>query len=223
VKTIVILSGGIDSTTLLYELRRQGHEVRALTVDYRQRHRRELDAARAICVRAGIEQHVVDLSSLASLFGSNQLTAAEGAIAEGPYRTETIALTTVPNRNMILLSIGLAWAISLRFDAVAFGAHGGPHTNYPDCRPEFAAAMDRVAHVCDDRGLSVLAPFVHHDKAHIVAVGHQVGVPFELTWSCYAGGDKQCGRCGTCLDRREAFRKNGLADPVEYEAGEDAV
>jgi 7-cyano-7-deazaguanine synthase len=216
-KTVVIFSGGLDSATVLYELKRQGHEVKALSVHYGQRHQKELDAARAICRHAGVEQRVVDLSSLAPLFGANRLTHPAGAVPEGPYRTETLALTTVPNRNMILLAVALGWAITLRYDAVAFGAHGGPHTNYADCRPAFAEAMDRVARLCDDHSVRVLAPFVDHDKAHIVAVGHRAGVPFELTWSCYQGGAKHCGRCGTCLDRREAFRKNGLTDPVEYE------
>jgi 7-cyano-7-deazaguanine synthase len=216
-KTVVILSGGLDSTTVLYSLRSQGHEVKALSVDYGQRHSRELEAARAVCRHAGVEQRVVNLSALAPLFGTNRLTS-EGEIPEGPYSAESIALTAVPNRNMILISVALAWAVSLKFDAVAFGAHQGPHTNYPDCRPVFAHAMDVAAHLCDDRPLRVLAPFVESDKAHIVRVGKEVGVPFELTWSCYQGGARHCGKCGTCIDRRQAFAANGLADPVEYES-----
>jgi 7-cyano-7-deazaguanine synthase len=215
VKTVVILSGGLDSTTVLYYLKSQGHEVKALSVDYGQRHSRELDAARAICVHAGVEQRVLDLSSLAPLFGANRLTAG-GEVPQGPYSAESIALTTVPNRNMVLVSVALGWAISLKFDAVAFGAHQGPHTNYPDCRLVFAHAMDVAAHLCDERPLRVLAPFVEDDKAFIVQVGHTVGVPFELTWSCYQGGAKHCGRCGTCIDRRQSFAANGLTDPVEY-------
>jgi 7-cyano-7-deazaguanine synthase len=217
-KTIVVLSGGLDSATVLYHLREQGHEVRALSVDYGQRHSRELQAARAICRRAGVGQHVLDLSALAPLLGANRLTDPHGEVPEGPYRPDTLALTTVPNRNMILLSVAIAWAVTLKFDAVAFGAHSGPHANYPDCRPEFAEAMDRAAQLCDEHPVRVLAPFVRHDKAFIVAVGHRVGVPFELTWSCYRGGPRHCGRCGTCQDRREAFRQNQLTDPVEYEA-----
>src|SRR5262245_55132194 len=110
-KTVVIFSGGLDSSTLLYELKRQRHEVKALSVHYGQRHQKELDAARTICNCAGIEQRIVDLSSLAPLFGTNRLTdSSSGEVPEGPYRTETLAVTTVPNRNMILLSVGLGWA-----------------------------------------------------------------------------------------------------------------
>ncbi|MCC6418201.1 MAG: 7-cyano-7-deazaguanine synthase QueC [Gemmataceae bacterium] len=216
-KCVVILSGGLDSATVLYTLKAEGHEVRALTVDYGQRHRRELDAARALCRHAGVEQRVVDLSTLAPLFGENRLTAPRGAVPEGPYTAGTIALTTVPNRNMILLAIALGWAIALRYDAVTFGAHQGPHANYPDCRPEFAEVMDRAARLCDAHPVRILAPFIHADKAAVVAAGHRAGVPFELTWSCYQGGARHCGRCGTCLDRLEAFRRNGLTDPVAYE------
>jgi 7-cyano-7-deazaguanine synthase len=217
-RTVVILSGGLDSATVLYLLRSQGHYVRALSVDYGQRHRRELDAARALCHRAGVEQQVVDLSALAPLFGTNRLTDPHGEVPEGPYRPETLALTTVPNRNMILLAVAIGWAVTLKYYAVAFGAHQGPHTNYPDCRPEFAEAMDRAARLCDEHPVRVLAPFIERDKAHIVAVGQALGVPFELTWSCYRGEPKPCGRCGTCLDRREAFRQNGLTDPLANES-----
>jgi 7-cyano-7-deazaguanine synthase len=216
-KVVVILSGGLDSTTVLYQLRAQGHEVKAISINYGQRHRHELEAAKAICDRTGVMQQVVDLSRLTPIFGRNRLTDASGDIPEGPYSSETLALTTVPNRNMILLSVSIGWAISLGYDGVAFGAHQGPHTNYPDCRPEFAEAMDRAAKLCDEHPIRVLAPFVTGDKADIVATGYQLGVPFELTWSCYRGGQRHCGRCGTCLDRREAFRKNKLKDPVEYE------
>ena len=117
---------------------------------------------------------------------------------------------------MILLSVGIAWAVSLKFDAVAFGAHSGPHTNYPDCSPAFAEAMNGAARQCDDRKIAVLAPFVTWDKGDIVRRGAELNVPFELTWSCYKGGEKHCGRCGTCIDRKDAFAKCGLTDPCGY-------
>jgi 7-cyano-7-deazaguanine synthase len=117
---------------------------------------------------------------------------------------------------MILLSVGLAWAVSLGYDGVAFGAHAGQYTPYPDCQPAFAAAMDGAARVCDWEPRRVLAPFVELDKAGVVRRGAELGVPFELTWSCYNGGSKHCGRCGTCLDRRSAFKKAGVVDPTEY-------
>jgi 7-cyano-7-deazaguanine synthase len=115
---------------------------------------------------------------------------------------------------MVMLSVGIAWAAGLKFDAVAFGAHGGVHTNYPDCKPEFAEAMDRAALVCDFEPIRVLAPFVNLVKADIVRRGAELGVPFDLTWSCYTGGEQHCGRCGTCIDRRTAFLQAGVPDPI---------
>ena len=211
-KIIAAFSGGLDSTTLLYHLLAEGHEVRALSADYGQRHReREGRAAEVIAARLGIERRVVDLRSLSDFFGHNSLSDASRAIPEGPYSEEGMKLTTVPNRNMILLSVGLAWAASLSFDGVAFGAHGGEYTPYPDCQPAFAEAMDQAAGVCDWRSLSVLAPFAHWSKAQIVRRGAELGVPFELTWSCYQGGEEPCGKCGTCVDRQQAFAEAGVA------------
>jgi 7-cyano-7-deazaguanine synthase len=213
----VVLSGGLDSTTLLYHLRAEGWEVRALSVDYGQRHRtRELSAADAICRRLGVECRTVDLTALVEFFGNNALTNQGATLPEGGYAADTIGATTVPNRNMVLLSIGIAWSASLGFDAVAFGAHGGEHTNYPDSQPAFAEIMDRAAQVCDFHPMRVLAPFVNWVKADIVRRGTELGVPFDLTWSCYAGGESHCGMCGTCVDRRSAFAKAGVPDPTRY-------
>src|SRR5262249_33666324 len=157
-------------------------------------------------------------TALAGFFGGNALTNQGVALPEGGYAPETIGVTTVPNRNMVLLSVGIAWAAGLEFDAVAFGAHGGEHTNYPDCQPPFAEAMHLAAGVCDFRPIRVLAPFVTLVKTDIVRRGAELGVPFELTWSCYAGGEFHCGRCGTCIDRKAAFRQAGVKDPTQYEA-----
>ena len=171
-RAIVIYSGGLDSTTVLYHLRAEKWEVKALSADYGQRHReRELAAAETICARLGVERRVLDLRSLVGLFGKNGLTDLSVAVPEEAYGAATLPLTTVPNRNMILLSVGIAWAVSLSFDAVAFGAHSGLRTNYPDCSPGFADAMDRAARECDDRKISVLSPFVTWDKGDIVRRG----------------------------------------------------
>jgi 7-cyano-7-deazaguanine synthase len=216
-KTIVIFSGGLDSTTLLYHLRAEGHELAALSVNYGQRHlAKESAAAEAICHHLSIERQVVDLTTLVGCFGQNALTDLATAVPEGAYSETTIPVTTVPNRNMVLLSVGLAMAASLKFDGVAFGAHGGEHTNYPDCKPCFAAAMDRAARECNDPPLRVIAPFVTWDKAGIVRRGAELNVPFVLTWSCYTGGEVHCGQCGTCVDRRQGFIKAMVKDPTEY-------
>ncbi len=211
-KTIVVLSGGLDSTTLLYHLLDAGHTLKALSVNYGQRHSRELRAASEICAITGVEQRVVDLSGLAAIFGHNALTDKALDVPHGDYSPKTMAVTTVPNRNMILLSIATGWAIASDFTAVAFGAHSGPYTPYPDCQPQFAAAMNAATHVCDERSIEVLAPFIHWTKADIVKRGHELGVPFELTWSCYEGGDVSCGKCSTCVDRARAFQESGLCD-----------
>lgn len=218
-QVVVIFSGGLDSTTLLYDLRAERHSLKALSVNYGQRHLvREMAAADAICNRLAIERRTVDMTALVGFFGDNALTSSAVALPEGGYATETIGVTTVPNRNMVMLSVGIAWAASLNFDAVAFGAHGGEHTNYPDCQPPFADAMDRAAQVSDFRPIRVLAPFVNGKKADIVRRGAELGVPFELTWSCYAGGEIHCGKCSTCVDRKAAFKQAGTEDLTGYAA-----
>jgi 7-cyano-7-deazaguanine synthase len=216
-RTVVVFSGGLDSTTLLYHLKDARHELIALAVNYGQRHSRELDCARAICHGLGVDLKTLDLTGISQIFGSNRLSDADAEIPEGSYQPDSMQQTTVPNRNMILLSIASGWAISNDCQAVAFGAHSGEYTPYPDCRPEFAEAMDKAAQLCDWKPLRILAPFVEWTKADIVRRGAELGVPFDLTWSCYVGGDRHCGRCGTCLDRQNAFQQSGVNDPTEYE------
>jgi 7-cyano-7-deazaguanine synthase len=215
---IALFSGGLDSTTLLYQLRAEGHSLRALSVDYGQRHgRHELACARELAAEFGIDWRPLDLTSLVQFFGQNSLTNSTVAVPDGAYSTDTMAKTLVPNRNMVLLSVAIAWAIDTSSTAVAFGAHGGTYTPYPDCRPAFATAMDSTARVCHTTPIEVWAPFVHWSKADIVKRGAELGVPFERTWSCYRGGKQHCGQCGTCLDRRAAFLESGVPDPTEYE------
>jgi 7-cyano-7-deazaguanine synthase len=204
-RTVAVFSGGLDSTTLLYYLLALGHEVKAISFDYGQRHRKELDAARAISQLLSIEHRIVNVSGLAEIFGSNALTNNSVAVPHGAYSSDTMQVTVVPTRNMIFLSIATGWAIALGYDSVAFGAHSGEYTPYPDCQPAFAAAVNAAAHVCDVRPIEVLSPFVRWTKGDIVRYGKKTGVPFELTWSCYEGGEKPCGNCSTCIDREEAF------------------
>jgi 7-cyano-7-deazaguanine synthase len=220
-KAIVIFSGGLDSTTLLYHLRAEGYDLRALSVNYGQRHQeQELAAAHAIAGQLGIDRQTLDLTALTELLGKNSLSDLSVGVPEGPYAEESMRLTTVPNRNMILLSVAIAWAASLKVPAVAFAAHGGAYTPYPDCQPAFAEAMDQAARVCHWSPIRVLAPFVHWTKADIVRRGAELGVPFALTWSCYQGGARHCGRCGTCLDRKAAFATSGVPDPTQYETAQ---
>lgn len=214
-RTALIYSGGVDSTVLLAHLLAEGREVHCLSVDYGQRHRRELEAARAICAHYGVDHRLADLRALAPLFGSNALTGGV-KVPEGHYEEESMKATVVPNRNMLLISVATAWAVSLRAESVAYGAHGGDHAIYPDCRPEFAEALDRAVRLADWHEVRLERPFVKMDKADIVRRGAELDVPFGLTWSCYVGGERHCGKCGTCVERKEAFRLAGVADPTDY-------
>jgi 7-cyano-7-deazaguanine synthase len=215
-KAVVLLSGGLDSTVLLYHLQSLGTEVLALSVDYGQRHRKELEAACAVTTAAGVPHQIADLSGVTPLLAGSALTSSEIAVPLGHYEDETMKLTVVPNRNMILLSVATAWAITTKSDVVAYAAHGGDHAIYPDCRAEFADALAGAIALCDWHPVKLLRPFVSWTKADIAKRGAELAVPMELTWSCYQGGTTHCGQCGTCVERREAFELAGVTDPTEY-------
>jgi 7-cyano-7-deazaguanine synthase len=217
-RSVLILSGGIDSTVLLAHLLAEGREVFALSVDYGQRHRRELDAAKAICAHYGVKHQVADLRALAPLFGANALTDSHVDVPEGHYEEASMKSTVVPNRNMLLISVAASWAMSLKASSVAYGAHGGDHAIYPDCRPAFAEALDKAIRLADWHEVVLERPFVGMDKAAIVRRGAELGAPLHLTWSCYVGGSRHCGKCGTCVERKEAFAKAGVKDPTDYVA-----
>ena len=218
-KAVLIFSGGMDSAVLLYDLI-NSHGVRnvaALSFDYGQRHRKELHAARAIAGRAGVEHHVADLSAIRNLLAGSSQTSDQVPVPEGHYAEESMKATVVPNRNMIMLAVAAGWAISKRFTKVAYAAHGGDRAIYPDCRRDFTAPFEAALLNADWRKVGLHAPYLDLSKADIAAKGAGLGVPFELTWSCYKGGSKHCGKCGTCVERREAFVVAGVPDPTEYE------
>ena len=215
-KSVVVHSGGMDSTVLLYKLAAEGDEVKALSIDYGQRHAKEIDCARALSEGLGVEHRVADLRSLTQLLAGSALTSPEIKVPEGHYAEDNMKATVVPNRNMILLSVSAGWAISSRFDRVAYAAHAGDHDIYPDCRREFADALDSAIRLADWHEVSLFRPFVDITKADIVKLGTVLNVPFENTWSCYKGGELHCGRCGTCVERREAFHLAGVSDPTQY-------
>lgn len=215
-RSVVVYSGGLDSTVLLAHLRAEGREVHAFTVNYGQRHAREIESAKAVCTHYGVPHRTADLRALQQVFGENSLTDTSMQVAEGHYTEETMKTTVVPNRNMILLAVAAARAIALKADTLAYAAHGGDHAIYPDCRPEFADAMDHAISIADWHRVRLERPLVTWTKAEIVKRGAELGVPFALTWSCYKGGDAHCGRCGTCIERREAFYVAGIADPTVY-------
>lgn len=217
-KTVLIFSGGMDSATLLWHLLAAGDEVICLGVDYGQRHRKELEAAAELARIAGVEFQVADLSALRPFLAGSSQTSDDVPVPDGHYAEETMKATVVPNRNMLMLSVAGAWAISRKFDRVAYGAHGGDHAIYPDCRPEFADRVDEALRLADWHEVRLSRPFLELglDKTGIARLGAALSVPYEKTWSCYKGGDVHCGTCGTCHERREAFQLAGVPDPTEY-------
>jgi 7-cyano-7-deazaguanine synthase len=218
---VTTVSGGLDSVTLAHTLAAEGHDQVLVSFDYGQRHAKEIDFARACAARLGSDHHVVDLRSVGGLLTGSALTDAEVAVPEGHYTDASMAATVVPNRNAIMLSIAIGVAVARGAEAVATAVHAGDHPIYPDCRPAFIEAIEREARIGNEGfvvdGFRVLAPFLQTTKDEIVRRGVATGVPFAETWSCYVGGELHCGRCGTCVERREAFELAGVSDPTVYE------
>lgn len=219
-KAVAIVSGGMDSVTLAYRLKAEGYDLHLLSFDYGQRHRRELEFARLAAQGLGAKHDVIDLSAFgAALLKGSSLTDTI-SVPDGHYSAETMKITVVPNRNAIMLALAYGVAVAENAEIVAFGVHAGDHFIYPDCRPEFIAAFDAMQRLAvaefGNPALRLYAPFQHMSKADIAAEGARLGVQFENTWSCYKGGDRHCGTCGTCTERREAFIKAGVTDPTVY-------
>jgi len=215
-KAVLILSGGMDSTTLLYDLIDQGYEVSAVTFDYDQKHKKEILCAQKTCAKLGIPHKIVGLPVLNELAPSS-LTRTDWNVPEGHYAEETMKQTVVPNRNMVFLSLAAAYAIGIGAGHLYYAAHAGDHAIYPDCRPVFVSAMATSLHLCDWNDLVLHAPYLWLSKGDIAKRGTGLAVDYADTWSCYKGGDRACGKCGACTERLEAFREAGVADPLEYE------
>lgn len=221
---IAVYSGGMDSTVMLYAMLEEGIDLRgALSVDYGQKHRKEIQSAKKICESLGIEHQIADLKGISRLFGSSGLTDSDTDVPEGHYEEDAMKQTVVPNRNMILISVATAWAITKGAEAVAYAAHSGDHAIYPDCRESFADALDHAMQLCDWSEVRLYRPFVNSSKEEIVIEGHRLGSPLGSTWSCYKGGDLHCGKCGTCIERREAFHLSGIEDPTAYAADAPSI
>ncbi len=219
-RAVLIFSGGMDSTTLLYWMWERGWAVYPLSVFYGQRHNRELDSAAKICSDLGLPFKEADLGSVGKklLKGSSQ-TDQTIEVPHGHYEDENMKMTVVPNRNMIMLSVAIGYAISIGASAVFYGAHAGDHAIYPDCRSEFVSAMREAARLCHfDGGIQIEAPFTDIDKGDIVIEGLKLNVPYKDTWTCYEGraDGLSCGECGACQERLEAFSKAGVVDPIPY-------
>jgi len=213
---IVLLSGGMDSSTLLAHCIDSFPDGRhtAISFDYGQRHHKELHAATDIARYFNTPHHIANLRSVGQnfMFGSSQTSAVP--VPQGHYTDASMKVTVVPNRNMVMLSIATAFAIASRADFVGYAAHAGDHAIYPDCRPEFVTAMGEAIRLCDDHKVSIYTPYIDLTKAQILEEGLYRNVPYELTWTCYEGAAVPCGKCGTCVERAEAFHINKRIDPL---------
>jgi len=220
-RVVAIVSGGMDSVTLAHTLA-EVHDLHMVSFNYGQRHgSRELEMAARCAVDLAADHTIIDMPEVRKVIGTSSLTTDRIDVPDGHYAEETMRATVVPNRNMMMLSIAGAIAIAEEAEYVATGNHAGDHFIYPDCRPEFLAAAS-AALLIANVGFSppgfrgIVAPFVHMTKAEIVEVGNNIGVPWADTWSCYKGGEVHCGRCGTCVERQEAFALADVDDPTVY-------
>jgi 7-cyano-7-deazaguanine synthase len=216
-KTLVICSGGLDSVSLAHITAAEQTLTRLVSFDYGQRHRKELDYAAAAARRLNVPHHLIDMTGIGAALTGSALTD-DLDVPDGHYAEDTMRVTVVPNRNAIMLAIGFGIAAAKGDKAVAAAVHGGDHFIYPDCRPGFTAAFAAMQQAALDgyADIALHTPFVQRSKACIVAEGARHGTPFAETWSCYKGGAVHCGRCGTCVERREAFHLAGVPDPTEY-------
>lgn len=222
-EAVVIVSGGLDSTVLAYRYARRGYSLTVVSFDYGQRHAKELEYAQrtAIKLKAGFRRFdLEDVGGMLAAYSQSSLVAEGVEVPDGHYAEESMKQTVVPNRNMVMLAIAGSVAVAKGADVLATGVHAGDHFIYPDCRPDFIDALGRAL-VLGNEGFGsdefrLEAPFVFVSKASIVLFGAELGVPFEDTWSCYRGGRIHCGRCGTCVERAEAFMLSGVEDPTEY-------
>jgi len=211
---LIVFSGGLDSTTMLYEYRdRIGL---AVSFDYGSNHnKRELYYAQLNCQKLGIEWLCLPLNFIHDYFQSS-LLAGDDAIPEGKYDEENMKSTVVPFRNGIMLSIACGLAESRGLKYVMLANHSGDHNIYPDCRPEFINSMSNAMQSGTDTKVEIFAPYTHLTKADIARKGKLLGIDYSLTWSCYRGGEHHCGKCATCIERHEALLEAGIDDPTIY-------
>lgn len=213
-KAVCILSGGVDSTTLLYNMLILFDEVHVLSFNYGQRHKKELIYAKKTCKILNLNHEIIDLSCLKNCLLGSSLTSRNIKVPHGHYEAESMKSTVVPNRNSIMLNIAFAKAISINAGVVGYGAHSGDHFIYKDCRPEFLEAIVNLGSNIWSKPLSVHAPFMNLTKCQIVEYGKTILVPYQNTWSCYEGNSRPCLKCGTCQERTIAFRDANHNDPL---------
>lgn len=213
---VLILSGGLDSTTLLHLLKDEGYKVHVLSFSYGQRHSKELSFAKSWADKMGESWQLIDLSFMKHIASNSALTSNAIALPEEHYSHENQKITVVPNRNMVMLSIAVAHAENLGIKEVFYGAQAGDDAHYPDCRMSFVEAVSEASKLGTYSEVQIKAPFAKKSKSEVVELGINLKVDFKQTWSCYAGTHKPCGKCSTCQARLEAFNQAGMIDPVEY-------
>lgn len=228
-KALVVCSGGLDSVTLAYKVANEGALSSLLSFNYGQRHVKELDFAHQCADQLSVKHTVIDLSQvgahLTSALTPSSLSSFDTPetdtleIPDGHYAQSNMETTVVPNRNAIMMTIAYGLAASQQADTVAMAVHGGDHFIYADCRPDFMESFSAMQNLALDgmATISLFTPFLHKNKSDIVREGIKQQVPFENTWSCYKGLEQHCGRCGTCVERREAFYLANETDPTIYE------
>ncbi len=217
-KVAVLLSGGLDSTTALHWAKRHHEVVAAFSFDYGSNHaEQELACARWQAEALGLPWQRLDLRGVFRGMQSSLLSGAD-AVPTGEYAEENMKSTVVPFRNGIFLAVAAGMAESLGVEALVIAAHAGDHAIYPDCRADFMEAMSRAVRLGTYAGLQIIDPFIGSDKAQIAAAGAALGVDFFHTYSCYKGGERHCGLCATCRERKDAFLRAHLSDPTPYEA-----
>lgn len=216
-KAVVLLSGGLDSTVALYVAKSEGHEIHALSFDYGQRHNKELQCARAIAQKAGVASHQV-VSLKLDLWGGSSLTDKTMEVEDGNVERSDIPVTYVPARNMVFLSVAASLAEAKGARHIYLGVSQVDYSGYVDCRQEFIDAMQNAINKGTVMGaekgetITIHAPFINMTKAQEIKLGNELGVDFGMTWSCYRGGEKPCGKCDSCLLRAKAFEEAGVID-----------
>jgi len=220
---IAVVSGGLDSVTMLYDLAYSGYDVDVVSFNYGQRHAKELKQAWAITSMLGLGHRIIDIPSFGfavSSSGSSLVDIAHSEVPEGSYDAENMKATVVPNRNMVMLSMAAGVAVATKARFIATAVHAGDHAIYPDCRPGFISSLQTAIKIGNEGFIhpefEVRTPYIYRTKADIAKRAGELGVPIEKTWSCYKGGDIHCGRCGTCVERLEAMHDAGVEDKTVY-------
>ena len=219
-KVVLILSGGMDSTTLLYKYVKEGYLIECVSFDYGQKQKIELEHASHLTKMLNVKHRIIDVSFMKNILTKSSLINNDIAVPHGEYSKDNMLSTVVPNRNTILLSI--AWAIACNENAniLAYGAQCGDHYLYPDTRPDYFSAINLALRLgtedCRMDNLQLEAPLLHLNKEEVIALGLKYGVDYSLTYSCYEGNKLHCGECGACQNRKKAFAKLGLNDPIKY-------